>query len=51
MTLIEFNRMQLVYEWTNDWKNLSTKLRSHKTTMRHITNMNENNNNVKINII
>jgi hypothetical protein len=33
--------MQLVNEGTNDWKNLSTKLKSHKTTNEYITNMND----------
>jgi hypothetical protein len=31
---------QLANEGTNDWKNLSAKLKSHETTNEHITNMN-----------
>jgi hypothetical protein len=33
--------MQLANERTNDWKNLSVKLKSHETTNEHITNMND----------
>ena len=33
--------MQLANERTNDWKNLSAKLKSHETTNEHITNMND----------
>jgi predicted nucleotidyltransferase len=33
--------MQLVNEGTNDWKNLSSKLKSNKTTNEYITNMND----------
>ena len=28
------NKMQLTNEVTNDWKNLITKLKSHKTTVK-----------------
>jgi hypothetical protein len=35
------NRMQLANEGTNDWKNLSARLKSHETTNEHITNMND----------
>jgi hypothetical protein len=35
------NKMQLANEGTNDWKNLSTRLKSHETTNEHITNMND----------
>jgi hypothetical protein len=35
------NRMQLTNEGTNDWKNLSARLKSHETTNEHITNMND----------
>ena len=31
---------QLANEGTNDWKNLSFKLKTHETTKEHITNMN-----------
>ena len=33
--------MQLANEGTNDWKNLSAKLKSHETTNEHITNLND----------
>jgi hypothetical protein len=33
--------MQLDNEGTNDWKNLSAKLRSHETSIEHIMNMND----------
>ena len=33
--------MQLANKWTNDWKNLSAKLKSHETTNEHITNIND----------
>jgi hypothetical protein len=33
--------MQLANEGTNDWKNLSARLKSHETTNEHITNMND----------
>jgi hypothetical protein len=33
--------MQLDNEGTNDWKNLSAKLRSHETSNEHIMNMND----------
>jgi hypothetical protein len=35
------NRIQLANEGTNDWKNLSAKLKSHETNNEHITNMND----------
>jgi hypothetical protein len=33
--------MQLTNERTNDWKSLTAKLKSHKTTNKHITNIND----------
>jgi hypothetical protein len=33
--------MQLNNERTNDWKNLSAKLRIHETSNEHIMNMND----------
>ena len=37
----KYNKMQLANEGTNDWKNLSAKLKNYKTTNEHITNMND----------
>lgn len=34
------NRSQLSNKWTNNWKNISVKLKSNETSNEHITNMN-----------
>ena len=36
----KFNKNQLGNDGTKDWKNLSTKIKSHETSNEHITNMN-----------